>query len=154
MLEQLINFKEGKHFLLLALKNIFRTLMIKTFYCSGTVAAKIMEKLGYKEGSGLGKNQQGMSMALQVEKTSKRGGKIIHEKDILKSKFICTKISFVCNYVCYFTQINCLITCKVLNVRFLVTVEAEKPKPESMTNANLLKNPSKVILLRVCFSMS
>ena len=47
-----------------------------------------MEKLGYKEGSGLGKNQQGMSMALQVEKTSKRGGKIIHEKDILKSKLL------------------------------------------------------------------
>ena len=51
---------------------------------SGSVAAKIMERLGYKEGSGLGKNQQGMSMALQVEKTSKRGGKILHEKDLLK----------------------------------------------------------------------
>lgn len=34
-----------------------------------------------QEGQGLGKKEQGMSVALQVEKTSKRGGRIIHEKD-------------------------------------------------------------------------
>ena len=33
-------------------------------------------------GQGLGKGSQGMSTALVVEKTSKRGGKIIHEKDL------------------------------------------------------------------------
>ncbi|UYV78095.1 RBM17 [Cordylochernes scorpioides] len=49
---------------------------------SGSVAARIMAKYGYKEGQGLGKQEQGMSQALLVEKTSKRGGKIIHEKDI------------------------------------------------------------------------
>ena len=38
--------------------------------------------MGYKHGSGLGREEQGMSMALQVEKTSRRGGKIVHEKDI------------------------------------------------------------------------
>jgi len=48
----------------------------------GSVAAKIMAKYGFKEGQGLGKQEQGMSQALQVEKTSKRGGKIIHEKDV------------------------------------------------------------------------
>lgn len=48
-----------------------------------SVAAKIMAKYGFKEGQGLGKQEQGMSMALQVEKTSKRGGRIIHEKEIL-----------------------------------------------------------------------
>lgn len=42
-----------------------------------------MAKYGFKEGQGLGKQEQGMSMALQVEKTSKRGGRIIHEKEIL-----------------------------------------------------------------------
>lgn len=47
------------------------------------MAAKIMAKYGFKEGQGLGKQEQGMSMALQVEKTSKRGGRIIHEKEIL-----------------------------------------------------------------------
>lgn len=49
---------------------------------SGSVASKIMAKMGYKHGSGLGRDEQGMSMALQVEKTSRRGGKILHEKDI------------------------------------------------------------------------
>jgi splicing factor 45 len=43
-----------------------------------------MAKYGYREGQGLGKSEQGMSTALFVEKTSKRGGKIIHEKDIPK----------------------------------------------------------------------
>ncbi|XP_014669536.1 PREDICTED: splicing factor 45-like [Priapulus caudatus] len=50
----------------------------------GSVAARIMAKYGFREGQGLGKQEQGMSQALQVEKTSKRGGKIIHERDIPK----------------------------------------------------------------------
>lgn len=50
----------------------------------GSVAAKIMAKYGFKDGQGLGKQEQGMSMALQVEKTSKRGGRIIHEKEMLQ----------------------------------------------------------------------
>lgn len=45
-----------------------------------------MAKYGYKDGQGLGKAEQGMSQALLVEKTSKRGGKIIHEKDLPKGK--------------------------------------------------------------------
>jgi len=49
---------------------------------SGSVASKIMAKMGYRQGSGLGRDEQGMSRALQVEKTSRRGGKILHEKDI------------------------------------------------------------------------
>uniref|UniRef100_A0A0A9XNK2 Splicing factor 45 n=1 Tax=Lygus hesperus TaxID=30085 RepID=A0A0A9XNK2_LYGHE len=48
-----------------------------------SVAAKIMAKYGFKEGQGLGKKEQGISMALQVEKTSKRGGRIVHEKDVM-----------------------------------------------------------------------
>ncbi|KAF6209569.1 hypothetical protein GE061_015317 [Apolygus lucorum] len=48
-----------------------------------SVAAKIMAKYGFKEGQGLGKKEQGISIALQVEKTSKRGGRIVHEKDIM-----------------------------------------------------------------------
>ncbi|XP_033114559.1 splicing factor 45-like [Anneissia japonica] len=44
---------------------------------AASVAAKIMAKYGFKEGRGLGKSEQGISTALSVEKTSKRGGKII-----------------------------------------------------------------------------
>lgn len=51
-------------------------------YGSSSVAAKIMAKYGFRDGQGLGKQEQGMSMALQVEKTSKRGGRIIHEKEL------------------------------------------------------------------------
>ncbi|XP_054707802.1 splicing factor 45-like [Uloborus diversus] len=54
------------------------------FATGSSVAARIMAKYGFKEGQGLGKKEQGMSQALQVEKTSKRGGKIIHEKDLAK----------------------------------------------------------------------
>lgn len=73
-----------------------------------SVASKIMAKYGYKEGQGLGKSEQGMSTALFVEKTSKRGGKIIHERDLPK----------------------------------------DTPREPQQTNANLLRNPTKVILLR------
>uniref|UniRef100_A0A3Q3QLC1 Splicing factor 45 n=1 Tax=Monopterus albus TaxID=43700 RepID=A0A3Q3QLC1_MONAL len=76
----------------------------------GTVAHKIMQKYGFKEGQGLGKHEQGLSTALSVEKTSKRGGKII------------------------------------------IGDAAEKPDPPKKTEANplteILKNPTKVVLLR------
>ncbi|XP_052090631.1 splicing factor 45-like isoform X3 [Mytilus californianus] len=60
------------------------TLLGQSMGLGGSVASKIMAKYGYREGQGLGKSEQGMSTALFVEKTSKRGGKIIHEKDIPK----------------------------------------------------------------------
>lgn len=47
-------------------------------------AEKMMAKMGYKEGDGLGRNKQGMSIALQIEKTGKRIGRIIHEKDVVE----------------------------------------------------------------------
>ena len=36
-----------------------------------------------QQGQGLGRDEQGMSQALSVEKTSKRGGRIVHEKDLM-----------------------------------------------------------------------
>ncbi|KAG7199574.1 hypothetical protein KM043_014181 [Ampulex compressa] len=52
-------------------------------YATLSVAAKIMAKYGFKEGQGLGKKEQGMSVALQVEKISKRGGRIVGEREQL-----------------------------------------------------------------------
>ncbi|XP_076850582.1 splicing factor 45 isoform X1 [Brachyhypopomus gauderio] len=53
----------------------------------GTVAHKIMQKYGFREGQGLGKHEQGLSTALSVEKTSKRGGKIIIGDSTEKSDY-------------------------------------------------------------------
>lgn len=67
-------------------------------FLSGTVAHKIMQKYGFREGQGLGKHEQGLSTALSVEKTSKRGGKIIvgdaTEKGESQGKFTEHCVSF------------------------------------------------------------
>lgn len=87
----------------------------------GSIAAKIMAKYGFKEGQGLGKQEQGMSSALQVEKTSKRGGRIIHEKEIMPPPF------------------------------GGVPPGGSKPgvkEEEEPTITEIMKNPSKVVLLR------
>ena len=43
------------------------------------IAASIMSKMGYKEGFGLGRTEQGMSTALRVERTGKNAGVIVSE---------------------------------------------------------------------------
>lgn len=83
------------------------------------VAAKIMAKYGFREGQGLGKQQQGIAAALQVEKTSKRGGRIINEKDVMPPPPVVSPPPAV------------------------PTI-----KPE-LSIAEMMKNPSKVICLRV-----
>ena len=67
-----------------------------------SVASKIMAKYGYKEGQGLGKSEQGMSTALFVEKTSKRGGKIIHERDLPKGRTCLFIVKSVILYCVFF----------------------------------------------------
>ena len=53
-----------------------KTIFSKPFKTSA-VASNIMSKYGWKEGQGLGKTSQGISTALQVQKTGFRGGKIV-----------------------------------------------------------------------------
>lgn len=83
------------------------------------VAAKIMAKYGFKEGQGLGKQQQGIAAALQVEKTSKRGGRIINEKEAMPPP-----------------------------PPTVSSPPSITPKPE-LSIADMMKNPSKVVCLRV-----
>ncbi|KHJ83526.1 g-patch domain protein [Oesophagostomum dentatum] len=49
------------------------------------VAANIMSKFGYKHGAGLGRDEQGMSTALSVEKLGKNAGLIINESQATPS---------------------------------------------------------------------
>lgn len=92
-----------------------------------SVAAKIMAKYGFKEGQGLGKKEQGISMALQVEKTSKRGGRIIHEKEMMPPPPV--------------------VSTPPPQQNSSTSPPQPEPKPEpSITE--IMKSPSKVVLLR------
>ncbi|CAH0395297.1 unnamed protein product [Bemisia tabaci] len=97
----------------------------------GSVAAKIMAKYGFKEGQGLGKKEQGIAMALQVEKTSKRGGRIIHEKDIMPPPPL--------------SLASVIDTPPRAGSPTFVAPQPVKPEP-SITE--IMKSPSKVVLLR------
>lgn len=100
---------------------------------SGSVAAKIMAKYGFKDGQGLGKQEQGMSIALQVEKTSKRGGRIIHEKEILQPPS---------------PPLQSMFPPPPAAIAALATTATAAAKEEpSITE--IMKAPSKVVLLRV-----
>lgn len=88
-----------------------------------------MMKYGFKDGQGLGKKEQGMSVALQVEKTSKRGGRIIHEKELLMGPP---------------TIIPNPAVASPPSASTLPNVEAAEP---SITE--IMRSPSKVVLLRV-----
>ena len=52
-------------------------------FAGSAVAAKIMAKYGFKEGQGLGKKEQGMSLALQV--------KIVHNLNLQCNIIYCIK---------------------------------------------------------------
>ena len=94
-----------------------------------SIASKIMAKYGYKEGQGLGKSEQGMSTALFVEKTSKRGGKIIHERDLPKGSL--WLIYILCNVtfsLSVFTSLCfALILLLQLWIYFVELVEQDQP---------------------------
>lgn len=106
-------------------------------YGGGSIAAKIMAKYGFKDGQGLGKKEQGMSMALQVEKTSKRGGRIIHEKEAVGPSS---------------SPPPSTPTVTVMPPPAPVSMPPPPITPvskEEQTITQILKSPSKVVLLRV-----
>lgn len=49
-----------------------------------TLAQKMLEKMGWKKGQGLGKNKQGISEALKVEKTDVKSGRIVEPSPVEK----------------------------------------------------------------------
>lgn len=85
-----------------------------------------------QEGQGLGKQEQGISMALQVEKTSKRGGRIISEKEIMPPPPVTSPGS------------------SSPNASSQQQSTGAQPKPEP-TITEIMRSPSKVVLLRVSY---
>lgn len=101
-------------------------------YGGGSVAAKIMAKYGFRDGQGLGKQEQGMSIALQVEKTSKRGGRIIHENEIITKEIMQPPVAPISPPPQSFT-----------------TMPPPALPKEEPSITEIMKSPSKVVLLRV-----
>ncbi|XP_071486183.1 splicing factor 45-like [Diadema antillarum] len=91
-----------------------------------SVAAKIMAKYGFKEGAGLGKSEQGISTALLVEKTSRRGGKIINKDKEAQGE---------------------QVTMPPPAMPPPVMPPPPAPKGGPPTISNILKNPTKILLL-------
>ena len=86
----------------------------------------------------MGKKEQGMSMALQVEKTSKRGGRIIHEKEIMPPPLMDFPL-------------------RPASPGFPTSPSSSSQKDgksETTSITELMKTPSKVVLLKVKFLFS
>ncbi|EDV54267.2 uncharacterized protein Dere_GG21408 [Drosophila erecta] len=109
-------------------------------YSASSVAAKIMAKYGFKDGQGLGKSEQGMAIALQVEKTSKRGGRIIHEKDSFLPPLALSPPSMG-------FQIGPSPSHKAMLLPQVAGKAAESGETGSSIT-EIMKSPSKVVLLR------
>lgn len=97
------------------------------FKTGNAVASSIMAKYGWREGQGLGREEQGLSTCLQVEKTGKRAGKIIN-RDIEKMK---QKLE--------------------PPIHYSPPVEQQPQDSDTINEGNItdmMKNPSKVVLLK------
>ena len=79
---------------------------------------------------GLGKASQGISTALSVEKTSKRGGKIVNAS---------AEIGMLYYGLTTWFEVNLWVD---------EQMEQEKKKVQSMVD--VMKNPTKIVLLQVC----
>ena len=97
------------------------------------VANQIMAKYGWKEGQGLGREEQGLSTCLQVEKTGKRAGKIIN-RDVEKEKN---------------TKFNPLPPPPPPQSQLTPPRVDETGETDDTSITDMMKNPSKVVLMKV-----
>ena len=105
-----------------------------------SVAAKMMAKMGYVAGRGLGREGQGLTTALQVEKTSRRGGKIINEDTTRSTGSPNTGLTAAQAQVIAQAQAQAQAAAAAAGI---------SGTPGGGTPAHCLGNPSRVILLQV-----
>ena len=88
--------------------------------------------------AGLGRQSQGMSTALAVEKTSKRGGKIINVAAERGKKWSVCSLLYIVYMYCMYYQCVCVSEQQLAE---------EKKKAHSLTD--VMRKPTKVVLLKV-----
>lgn len=110
-----------------------------------------MAKYGWKEGQGLGREEQGLSTCLQVEKTGKRAGKIIN-KDVQKQK---QKDVFAAPTFPppQFAPPPELTSSTQQQQQQQVDSSPSSGQSDASNITDLMRNPSKVVLLKVCMDM-
>lgn len=100
------------------------------------VAVKIMVKYGFKEGQGLGKQEQGIASALQVERVSKKCGRIIQPGLEPPSPMVLG------------IKPELIPTATVAASNNMETSTSTSTSTNDVNITKIMKNPSKVVLLR------
>jgi len=80
-----------------------------------TAAQRMMAKMGWKQGQGLGKQEQGITTPLMAKKTDRRAGVIVNASDSKSDKKVKsvningvpTRVLLLRNMVCTFSHVNC-----------------------------------------------
>lgn len=86
-----------------------------------SLAQKMLEKMGWKEGEGLGKMRQGMATPLIAQKTDKRSGVIVNAEHKRATEMLPPekKARMVCSKVFHFHPCQCSTLCVLVHFLFL-----------------------------------